>query len=325
MSAAPRPAANCRGSVRFVILIAALSLPTRARAADAIVPDEFPTIGLAVASAFDRDADGSVVIRVRPGEYRENVLIARSNLSIEGDDRDTTIVRGNGLAPTIQISNALRVTLEALTVRGGGATADGIALLRSAGCEIRGCLVVDNRRGIALERSPGNTILACEARANATTGIRIGRESDGTIVRANLAVLNRKNGIDVVSSDGVAVLENDSSLNSDNGIRVAVSSYCQVIHNRCSGNSENGILSGRATDVLVLSNTCTGNDDNGIRLIETHRYTVSDNVFTDNHGYGIRRRDWDADDFDAGAPGPQPPPSANDVSGNDDGGLREDF
>ena len=56
---------------------------------------------------------------------------------------------------------------------------------------------------------------------------------------------------------------------------------------------------------------------------ETASSLITGNRFTDNREWGIRRKDWQADDFSSAA-GVQSPPGDNDVSGNGNGGVRND-
>ncbi|MBI1851555.1 MAG: right-handed parallel beta-helix repeat-containing protein [Planctomycetes bacterium] len=312
-----------RASKALGFFIGAAALAGNARAQDAYVPDHFPTIATALAQATDVDGDGILEIRVRPGVYLENILIARDDVSLSGEERDTTIIQGDGTTDTLRIENAFAVSIDTLTVTGGGLLNDGISLERSSACVIDNCLVTNSRRGIDIDRSPGNTISTCIVRSSAGAGIRITR-SNGVLVRSNTSTMNFRQGFDVVLNDGVSLIENVANDNRLDGIRIGAGSYSQVNSNRCERNGVNGILSGRGDQNVFYDNHCSRNHENGIRLQETHYYIVSDNTFTSNDDYGIRRRLWDLDDYDAGAPGAQPPSGANDVSGNDDGGVRDD-
>lgn len=312
-----------RVSKSLGFFIGALGLAGNSWAQDAYVPDHFPTIATALAQATDVDGDGVLEIRVRPGVYPENILITRDDISLSGEDRDTTILQGDGASDTLRIEHAFAVSIDTLTVTGGGMLNDGISLERSSACVIDNCLVTESRRGIDVDRSPGNTIVSCVVRSSAGAGIRVTR-SNGVLLRSNTSTMNFRQGFDVVLNDGVSLVENVASDNRLDGIRIGAGSYCQVHSNRCERNGVNGILSGRGVQNVFYGNLCSRNHDNGIRLQETRNYLVSDNAFTWNEAYGIRRRLWDEDDFDAGAPGPQGPNGANDVSNNDDGGVRND-
>jgi plastocyanin len=78
-----------------------------------VVPDDFPTIQRAV----DRAAPGSTIV-IKPGVYREKVLVTTSNLIIKGVDRFRTVLHGQDKkANGIVVDGVARVTIKNLTVR----------------------------------------------------------------------------------------------------------------------------------------------------------------------------------------------------------------
>ncbi len=299
-------------------------LASAALAQDAIVPQDFPTIGAAVQGATDVDGDGAVEILVRAGTYLENVRIQRSDIRLEGEDRATTIVRGNGLADTIRIENAFEVWLRNLTITGGGTLGDGVELSRASACRIENCVFTDNRDGLSLRRAAGNVITGCDVRGNSSTGIKVNSESHGVIVDGNTISGNANHGIDAIFADGVRISGNTVGDNGGNGCRVGGGTACTVASNRFERNGSNGILSGRATRNVFVANMCDANRSDGIRLRETSEYLISGNSFTNNLSWGIRRREWNQDDWDAGAAGVQEPVGANVATGNRSGVVRSD-
>jgi parallel beta-helix repeat protein len=310
-------------SLGGIVVCVGAALVGRARAQDAYVPDDFASINAAISQAADIDGDGVLEIRLRRGTYLENVVVDRDDVSLSGEDRESTIIQGDGVADTLAVSNAFAVVVETLRVTGGGTAANGVSLYRSTSCLVDNCLVEGNRRGITLDQSPGNTIASNVVRSNMGAGIRATR-SGGVIVRENVVTLNFRQGLDVVLNDGATLVDNVVSDNRLDGIRVGAGSWCRTTGNRCERNGLNGILTGRGVENLFFSNQCSANVESGLRMQETHSFVISGNAFTGNGDYGIRRRLWDADDYDAGAPGVQPAYGANDCEDNEDGPIRSD-
>jgi len=58
-----------------------------------IVPDDYPTIQLAIDAAND-----GMTVLVRSGPYEENIVVDKS-LSLIGEKKETTIVRGHSGYP----------------------------------------------------------------------------------------------------------------------------------------------------------------------------------------------------------------------------------
>jgi parallel beta-helix repeat protein len=102
----------------FFVLSAVVST-TGALAVTVVVPDDFPTIQQAIDAASAGDT-----VYVRASTYYEHLTIGKS-LTIEGEDRNTTIVDGSGSGNVIYAS-ADYVTIDGLTVANGE---DGIKLI----------------------------------------------------------------------------------------------------------------------------------------------------------------------------------------------------
>ncbi len=77
----------------FVLMVAtvfAVAMPVNVSAATITVPDDYPTIQQAVNAAAPNDT-----VFVRSGMYYEHVTIDKS-LTLQGENRDTTIIDGSG-------------------------------------------------------------------------------------------------------------------------------------------------------------------------------------------------------------------------------------
>ena len=76
-----------------------------------IVPSDAATISEAV----DLVAEGGLVL-VKPGVYREQVVVDRPNITIRGFDRNDTVIDGEGRRPFGIVATADGVTIQNLTV-----------------------------------------------------------------------------------------------------------------------------------------------------------------------------------------------------------------
>ena len=99
----------------------AVAVPENARAATITVPDDYPTIQLAIDAASPGEE-----VYVRAGTYYEHVTIGKS-LTLQGEDRETTIIDCSGP------SNVVNVTSSYVTVRGFTITNSGSSTPEDAG------------------------------------------------------------------------------------------------------------------------------------------------------------------------------------------------
>lgn len=297
------------------------AVPFAAYAQDAIVPDDFGSISAAVANAADADGDGIVQIFVRAGVYQETFTIARDNLELTGEDRDTTVIQGSGSIDTIRV-RADGVTISGFTVTSAG-TFDGIDINRTALVTVEGNVLTGGASGVSVDRSQVVVVADNEVFGTSREAINLDRCSR-VIVVGNFVHDNQDEGVTIDGCTRSRVQSNVVTDNGGNGIRDRGSSLNVHVGNQALRNGDEGYILEDSQRVRIVGNTASGNRENGIRMRNTRNTLVSANAFTDNGSYGVRREDWFNDDFDGSQPGVQNPPGKNDLSGNDDGPLRED-
>ena len=137
------------------------------RAATNIVPDDYLTIQEAINAANPGDT-----VYVKAGAYYEHVVVDKS-LSLVGEDKDTTIIDGNGTGIVVKIGWTIRridhVILSGFTIRRSGRQwihlpvmvsypESGIFLREVEESVIGNNIIIDNLGGVTLHRSPSNVV-----------------------------------------------------------------------------------------------------------------------------------------------------------------------
>jgi len=263
-------------AVFLVLLLAVqLGLPcqmsTRASAI-VTVPDDCPTIQEGINRAYDGDT-----VFVSAGTYYEHIVVNKS-ISLIGENRDTTIVDGNGSAFVISIK-VDNVAVSGFTAQNGSMS--GIFLSNCSDCRIENNIVTLNvDSGIRLDNSSANLICNNEIFNNgyfipswATgLGIFLGWWSCNNIISSNHVYDNMVAGISLDGSYANLLCDNNvtnqHAPTTPYGIMV-FSSRGNVVQTNAVSNNSKGIW------VWCSSwNTISNNN-------------VSNNGIDEEHGYGI--------------------------------------
>jgi len=117
------------------------------------VPTDYPTIQEAINAAISGDT-----IFVYSGTYNEHIIVNKS-VSLVGEDRDSTIVDGDGTGTVVSIM-ASRVSIRGFTIKrsGKGIYNGGIFVNQSDSNDIRHNALTDSNNGIILHFSADNMI-----------------------------------------------------------------------------------------------------------------------------------------------------------------------
>jgi nitrous oxidase accessory protein len=92
--------------------------PSKSSPSTLYVPDQYPTIQAALAAAVAGDT-----IIVRPNVYHEHGLVVTQNgLTLQGENRDTTIIDGDNSNGEIITVNADNVVISGFTIRNAGSS-----------------------------------------------------------------------------------------------------------------------------------------------------------------------------------------------------------
>jgi len=288
--------------------VSALSIP-----ATIYVPDDFPTIQLAV----DAAASGATII-VRPGTYYENLTISTKGCTLRSEmGPQTTIIDANGTGGVLSISKT----------QGSGVTIDGFTIKNAAtwyggifcgGCNavltnniIIGNHVYPSQAGAGIEcNSCPKIVIAGNIIADNKVEIDplgMGHGGAGIYARncTNLIVTGNIFRNNTCVDDGAALL----IINSDAhiGSNIIVSNICwgwggndgygagihfssgtaSITNNTIAGNSAlgaAGIYIGNTSATVLTNNTITNNDSHDVAglICRESEVMIANTVFWDN-------------------------------------------
>lgn len=282
----------------FVVVSASFVLgivPGEAVAQTTTVPDDYLTIQLAI----DAAATGGTVY-VRSGTYHEHVIINKS-LVLQGENRETTIIDGDGTGKVVTISSTNNVTVRGFTVRNSGTTIGsdqdaGVVLRNASNNLISDCILTSNGlNGLYSYGSSYNTIRNCDISHNEYPPVTGGgvrgavhlRYSSHNMILDNNIFSNSRNGITARSpADFTTITGNFLYSNNGHGIHVGHSRYCNISNNLIRENLGSGVDFDSGSNHQVVNNTMDSNGG-GIRTVfYSYRDTFIGNIIREN-GFGI--------------------------------------
>ena len=256
------------------------------------VPDDHPTIQQAINAATSGDT-----IHVRAGTYYEHVTIAKA-LTLEGEDRATTVIDGGGSGKTV-ISSAGGVTIRGLTITGGG-TAEGtiqdagLVIQNASNNVVENCVITQNGlNGIYVHQSSNMTIRGCEISFNnATTSYKGAihfRYSSNATIEGNEIHSNAGNGYCGRSGSNANILrDNWFHDNGEQAVHIGHSSGLTVSDNLMESNQHGVVFDGGSSGTLVTQNVIRLNTGAAIRpYFYATGFTVVENLIEEN-AIGVR-------------------------------------
>ncbi len=208
--------------------------------------------------------DGNYTIIVKPGVYRENIIIDKP-ISLIGSDPSTTIIEGTGNGSVIYINETGRATIKGFTIKNSGdngypGTPDYAAGIRieSNDNTITDNIIVDNQCGIYAVSAQRNNISYNIIKDNREYGIYIYVRSSYTIIHHNVFLKNQC------------------------GLRIKHSEHCLVYKNVFMGNEKGLYFCCGATNNTIFHNTFINNTE----------WSVRDNVGGNHWDNGLEGNYW---------------------------------
>lgn len=245
-------------------------------------------LGQSISSALERgDARKPLVLTVR-GTCNENVTIGRDDVTLQGDPKLGGSVNGPAAnASTITIL-ANRVTIDRLTVTGGG---NGLSVHGAFNAVIRNSVIQNNAQN-------GIFLLVGHARINSNTiqyagshGVSL--QGGNALLSNNQIQYNTVAGVHLEQSSTVNAFNNTVSLNGSNGIELRANSQGTFTANTITGNgtrpateagSRNGMHVRYSRASILDGNSITNNAVSGVGAfasdVEVSNTTITGNVLT---------------------------------------------
>ena len=290
--------------VIFLVIALALIIPKNIVAATITVPDNYPTIQLAVNAAFAGD-----IVYVQAGTYNEHVTINKS-LTLQGEDRETTIIDGEGIGQVIYIT-ANDITISGLTLANGenGIKApstiyinhltikDAIITLNSqmafniihngGNHLIENCIISDNT-SVSYSHQFNNSIIRNNEIFGNQNGLTVGWGSN-TLITNNHIHHNNGRGIHFDSMNN-SIIEKNNIHHNGSGVTVGyVGSYNTIRDNIISHNSvgvsfhESNVRNNRVYHNDFINNTVQARDVYGTNIWD-NGYSSGGNYWNDYTG-----------------------------------------
>ncbi|MCK4445256.1 MAG: right-handed parallel beta-helix repeat-containing protein, partial [Thermoplasmata archaeon] len=233
-------------------------LPGNVEAATLFVGGSGPGNYTAIQSAIDNATPGDT-IHVYSGTYYENVRVYKY-LSLIGEDRNTTIVDGNGLYDVVKVT-ADWVNISSFTIRNSGTDwmDGGISLEYAQNCSIRNNTLLENEIGVVSRFSNNTSFLDNNVSGRDYYGIYLASSNNNVIVNNIISSESQSYSIYVAGSHNATVINNTIS-GRDLGIFLSGSESSRILMNVMI---DNGIyVGGRIehwnTHTIDSSNTVNG-------------------------------------------------------------------
>lgn len=177
-------------------------------------------------------------IQVDAGVYSEHLIVYKS-LKLVGEDRNTTIIDGDGIG-TVVVITANNVQISGFTIRNSGSDfCSGICLTFSNNTMIEGNLIKNNEWGVWLEYAHGNLITENIVSNNNYGGIFLGNSTNNSISR-NVIIGNTMYGTLLERSYINAITGNTMAENWV-GLSLAIDSNNNTVSSNAIGNNDDGI------------------------------------------------------------------------------------
>jgi len=220
--------------------------------------------GDSIQAAVNNATGSGDLIIVKPGTYKENIIISKPNLVIksESEDSENTIVMAKSANANVFYTAANNTTIRGFKIKSGGYSGvTGIRLARCNNCTIDNNNLSHNDLGISLSDSNYNKISDNRINSNIHNGINLLR-SEGNSILDNIIYFNN-HGI---------VLEDANSNNLTSNLVVSNTGFGFYLRNSNSNN---------------LNVNTAAKNDRGIYLLNSNTSKISSNDISKNNNYGI--------------------------------------
>lgn len=269
--------------------------------------------GQTISGALERGDERKPLILLVRGACTENVIIARDDVTLQGDPASGATISGSGASATITV-RASRVLVDRLNVRGG---TNGIALVGGSNVDIANCdIQFATLGGVGVTGTSSVTIRDSILQHNGTFGLRLsqadvaitnsriefnasdgvrGVRSSSLSVNGGAITSNGVFGISLQNSSealltGVTISSNGTSQTTSptfkGGVSIA-SSSAQINNSSIVNNLGRGVSVNVGGSLGVLNSMVTGNAAEGVVLYLGATGNLNGGTINGNSGNGV--------------------------------------
>lgn len=283
------------------LILTTRPVSVRASTGTITVPDDYPTIRLAVNAASNGDT-----VFIRSGtyytnQYLQDIIVVQTAISLIGENpNNTTILGGYGGTVIKIVSNGVNVTGLTIGDAGNGYDAASIHLENVTGCKISQNVLSGSRFGIWLHNSSNNEISNNNITSNTSYGVLLASSSNNSVVGNTLT--NNFDGIQFDNSNYNRLRDNtvNNAVHGYIGIHgseltdffndvdpsnsLSGKPICYFVNKQHEVVPENAgyVAVVNSTDILI-ANLSIGRNEQGILLVQVTNSTIEGNTINYNH------------------------------------------
>jgi parallel beta-helix repeat protein len=220
-----------------------------------------------IQSAID-DANPGDLIYVYSGTYIENVMVNKLNIEIIGEDKNFTIIDGDGEGDVVYISGN-QVNFSGFTVQNSGSICYNAGLhLASDYSYVSDNIIKDNAEiGLWIDSCNDNIVTENVIDTNGLDGLWLDYSRYNTISN-NFISSNSDDGIVIYGSTYNTITGNIISFNDDNGMSIFYpSNNNDIVRNIIRSNNDNGLYTNASNNNIYhnnfIHNLVNANDEGG--------------------------------------------------------------
>jgi len=232
-----------------------------------------------IQDAVDNASDGDT-IQVYSGIYNENIFIEKT-LTLEGENKDTTIINGGKNHSTIAIFSD-NVQIMGFTMT-NGSWRNAVVDIYAAHCRITNTVILDCLCGIRLHTSHENTVDNNIIRREVNHGIELIQSENNHITKNYIT--NTSLSIQLEESNGNTISNNIFTRN-QYSIWLDTSHNNSIIENTITISDEFCLLIKQSNNNIIMKNYIYDNKGTGILLDSSQGNRIQESQIS-NNPYGI--------------------------------------